>query len=163
MAISAIEIDNIDIGISQTDREKIATELAILLANTFVVYYKTHQFHWNVTGTMFNTLHTLFEEQYTELWNATDSLAERIRSIGAYAPGSFKQLTEMSNIKETVGVPSAMEMIQILVDGHEALIQQARSIMPIVEKASDESTADLITERLQVHEKTAWMLRSFLA
>lgn len=152
----------IDIGISEASRNEIADGLARLLADTYSLYLKTHNYHWNVTGPMFNTLHLMFEEQYNELWLAVDLIAERIRSLGAFAPGSYTQFGALSSIPEAVGVPSAEEMLADLVSGHEAVTRTARSVFPVADAANDESTADVITQRLQVHEKTAWMLRSML-
>ena len=152
----------IDIGISEKDREKIADGLSRLLADTFALYMKTHNFHWNVKGPMFQTLHVMFEEQYNELWLALDPVAERIRALGFPAPGTASGLAKLSSIAETQGVPDAKEMVRILVQGHEAVARTARKIFPSVDKASDEPTADLLTQRMQVHEKTAWMLRSLL-
>lgn len=151
-----------NIGISQADRAKIADGLSRLLADTYTLYLKTHNFHWNVTGPMFNTLHLMFETQYTELALAVDQIAERIRALGFPAPGTYKDYARLSSIKETEGVPSAEDMIRLLVEGQEAVARTARSVFPSVEKASDEPTADLLTQRMQVHEKTAWMLRSML-
>lgn len=152
----------IDIGISAKDRSKIAHGLSRVLADSYTLYLTTHAFHWNVEGPMFNTLHLMFMGQYTELWNALDVLAERIRSLGHPAPGSYKQFAELTSIEETVGVPEAMEMVRVLVKGHEAVARTAREVFAIVEAAGDQSSADLLTQRLQVHEKTAWMLRSLL-
>jgi starvation-inducible DNA-binding protein len=152
----------IDIGIGTQDREKIADGLAKLLADTYSLYLKTHNFHWNVEGPMFNTLHLMFMEQYTELWNALDAVAERIRSLGYPAPGTYSQFARLTSIEETEGVPDALEMVRLLVAGHEAVARTARGTFPAAEKGGDESTADLLTQRLQVHEKTAWMLRSLL-
>ena len=152
----------IDIGISEQARSEIADGLSRLLADTYSLYLKTHNFHWNVTGPMFNTLHLMFEQQYNELWIAVDLIAERIRSLGAFAPGSYSAFAELSSIPEATGVPSAEEMLADLVAGHEAVTRTARSVFPVADAANDESTADVITQRLQVHEKTAWMLRSML-
>jgi starvation-inducible DNA-binding protein len=152
----------IDIGIPTKDREKTAAGLSRLLADTFTLYLKTHNFHWNVEGPMFNTLHLMFMEQYTELWNALDAIAERIRSLGFPAPGTGGEFTNLSSVEETTGVPEAMEMVRLLVKGHEAVARTAREVFPAAEKGGDESTVDLLTQRLQVHEKTAWMLRSLL-
>jgi starvation-inducible DNA-binding protein len=152
----------IDIGISTPDREKIADGLAKLLADTYSLYLKTHNFHWNVEGPMFNTLHLMFMEQYTELWNALDAVAERIRSLGYPAPGTYSEFARLTSIEETAGVPEALDMVRLLVAGHEAVARTARATFPAAEKGRDESTADLLTQRLQVHEKTAWMLRSLL-
>ena len=151
-----------DIGIKEQDRKAVAEGLSHLLADTYSLYLKTHYFHWNVTGPMFNTLHLMFETQYNELWLATDLIAERIRSLDVFAPGTYSQFAELSSIKESNGVPKANDMIAELVAGHEAVCRTARSVFPAAEKASDEATADLLTQRLQIHEKTAWMLRSLL-
>lgn len=153
----------IDIGIPEEQREAIATGLRGLLADTFTLYLKTHNFHWNVTGPMFNTLHVMFEQQYNELWVAIDVIAERIRSLGEFAPGSYSSFAELSTLTIEDGVPNAEDMIRQLVEGHEAVVRTARTVFPAADGASDESTADLLTQRLQVHEKTAWMLRSMLA
>ncbi|MBD2149243.1 DNA starvation/stationary phase protection protein [Pseudanabaena sp. FACHB-1277] len=152
----------INIGISEEHRTAIANGLSRLLADTYTLYLKTHNFHWNVTGPMFNTLHLMFEAQYTELALAVDLIAERIRSLGLPAPGTYSAYASLSSIPETEGVPKATEMIKLLVEGQEAVVRTARSIFPIAETANDEPTADLLTQRLQVHEKTAWMLRSLL-
>ena len=152
----------IDIGIPAKDRKEIADGLARLLADTYTLYLKTHNFHWNVTGPMFNTLHLMFEAQYNELALAVDLIAERIRALGYPAPGSYKAYAGLSSIKEADGVPAAKTMIAQLVKGQEAVVKTARSIFPAVERANDEPTADLLTQRMQVHEKTAWMLRSML-
>jgi starvation-inducible DNA-binding protein len=153
---------SIDIGISEKDRKQIADGLSRLLADTYTLYLKTHNFHWNVTGPMFSTLHLMFEQQYNELALAVDLIAERIRALAFPAPGTYAAYSKLSSIKETQGVPSANEMIALLVQGQEAVVRTARSIFPAVEKANDEPTADLLTQRMQVHEKTAWMLRSLL-
>lgn|SRR5690554_5543138 len=153
----------IDIGINSNDREAIADGLSKLLADTYTLYLKTHNFHWNVTGPMFQTLHLMFETQYTELADAVDVIAERIRALGFPAPGTYKQYAELSSIKEDEGVPEAKEMIRLLVEGQEAVIKCARSLFPVAERVNDEATADLLTQRIQLHEKTAWMLRSLLA
>ncbi|CAJ8559185.1 DpsA protein [Burkholderia pseudomallei] len=150
----------INIGISDKDRKKIAAGLSRLLADTYTLYLKTHNFHWNVTGPMFNTLHLMFEEQYNELWLAVDLVAERIRTLGVVAPGTYREFAKLSSIPEADGVPAAEEMIRQLVEGHEAVVRTARAIFPDADAASDEPTADLLTQRLQTHEKTAWMLRS---
>ncbi len=152
----------IDIGISEKDRKKIAAGLSKLLADTYSLYLKTHNFHWNVTGPMFQTLHLMFETQYNELALAVDLVAERIRSLGFPAPGTYSEYAKLSSIKETPGVPKAPDMIQLLVEGQEAVVRTARSIFPAAEAAHDEATADLLTQRIQLHEKTAWMLRSLL-
>ncbi len=152
----------VEIGIDADTRKEIADGLSRLLADTYTLYLKTHYFHWNVTGPMFQTLHLMFETQYTELALAVDLIAERIRALGFPAPGSYTQYSELSSIPETTTVPKATEMIKLLVEGQEAVCRTARSIYPIAAKASDEPTADLLTQRLQLHEKTAWMLRSLL-
>ena len=152
----------IDIGITAKDRKEIADGLSHLLADTYTLYLKTHNFHWNVTGPMFNTLHLMFETQYTELALAVDTIAERIRALGHPAPGSYKDFAQLSSIKEASGVPEAKTMIKQLVEGQEAVVRTARKIFPVAEKASDEPTCDLLTQRMQTHEKTAWMLRSML-
>ena len=152
----------IDIGINDKDRKQIAEGLSRVLADTYTLYLKTHNFHWNVTGPMFNTLHLMFETQYTELATAVDLIAERIRALGHHAPGSYKAFGKLSSIEEADGVPSAEEMLKQLVEGHEQVAKTARKVFPAAEKASDEPTADLLTQRLQLHEKTAWMLRSML-
>lgn len=152
----------IDIGISHEDRKNIADGLSRVLADTYTVYLRTHNFHWNVTGPMFQTLHLMFMTQYNELWTATDLIAERIRALGFPAPGTYSAFGKLTSIKEVDGVPKAQEMIRLLVEGNEAVARTARSVFPIVEKANDQPTADLLTQRMQVHEKTAWMLRSLL-
>src|SRR5688500_4593112 len=155
-------MDKIDIGISGKDRQAIAKGLARLLADTYTLYLQTHNFHWNVTGPMFQTLHLMFETQYNELALAVDLIAERIRALGYPAPGTYGEYSKLSSIREEPGVPKAEEMIRLLVEGQEAVVRTARSIFPTAEKASDEPTADLLTQRMQIHEKTAWMLRSLL-
>ncbi len=152
----------IDIGIATEDRAAIATGLGRVLADTYTLYLQTHNFHWNVEGPMFNTLHLMFMEQYTELWNALDSLAERIRALGFPAPGTYAAFAKLASIEEVDGVPAALDMVRKLVAGHEAVARTARAVFPLAEQGSDESTVDLLTQRLQVHEKTAWMLRSLL-
>jgi len=152
----------IDIGIKEKDRLKIADGLSHVLADSYTLYLKTHNFHWNVTGPMFNTLHLMFEQQYTELATAVDLLAERIRTLDQPAPGSYKQFAKLSTIKEAEGVPAAEEMIAQLVAGQEAVARTARRAFAAAEKGGDQPTADLLTERMQVHEKNAWMLRSLL-
>ena len=152
----------IDIGIEEKDRRQIAEGLSRLLADTYTLYLKTHNFHWNVTGPMFQTLHLMFETQYNELALAVDLVAERIRALGFPAPGTYAEFLERSSIKEEKGVPPAQDMIAKLVQGHEAVARTARSVFPVADGADDQPTADLLTQRLQVHEKTAWMLRSLL-
>lgn len=151
-----------DIGIAQEDRKIIVDGLSRLLADTYVLYLKTHNFHWNVSGPMFRTLHLMFEEQYTELAGAVDSIAERIRALGFPAPGTYSVYAQLSSIPEPEGVPSAEQMIQQLVEGQEAVVRTARALFPQLERVSDEPTADLLTQRMQVHEKAAWMLRVLL-
>ncbi|GGW57520.1 Dps family protein [Alishewanella tabrizica] len=153
----------INIGIDEEQRKAIAHGLSVLLADTYTLYLKTHNYHWNVTGPMFQTLHTLFETQYTELAVAVDDIAERIRALGEFAPGSYKEYAKLTSLKEADSVPSAEEMIKDLVKGQEAIAKTARSIVPIADGASDEVTLDLLTQRMTVHEKTAWMLRSLVA
>ena len=153
----------VNIGISAADRGAIAGGLARLLADTYTLYLTTHNFHWNVTGPMFNSLHAMFMTQYTELWTAVDPIAERIRSLGHPAPGSYAQYAALASVPDAPSVPpKAMEMVRILVDGHEAVARTARAIFPLADKAGDEPTADLLTQRLAVHEQQAWMLRSLL-
>ena len=153
----------IDIGLAEGDRKTITEGLSRLLADTYTLYLTTHNFHWNVTGPMFNTLHEMFMIQYTELWTSVDLIAERIRSLGHKAPGSYAQFSALASIKDApMEPPKALEMVAILVSGHEAVARTARSIFPSADKAGDEPTADLLTQRLTVHEKTAWMLRSLL-
>ena len=154
---------DIDIGISKKDRKAIADGLSKLLADTYTLYLKTHNFHWNVEGPMFNTLHLMFETQYNELALAVDAIAERIRALGHPAPGSYAAYSKLSSIKEETGVPKAEDMIKQLVDGQEAVARTARAVFPAADKAGDEPTADLLTQRLQIHEKTAWMLRALLS
>ncbi len=153
----------INIGIADKDRAAIAKGLSKLLADTYTLYLTTHNFHWNVTGPHFNSLHAMFMTQYTELWTAVDPVAERIRSLGHAAPGSYAQFSKLSSVPDVpANPPKAMEMVRILVQGHEAVARTARAIFPLVDKAGDEPTADLLTQRLTVHEQTAWMLRSLL-
>ncbi len=152
----------IDIGINDKDRARIAESLSKMLADSYILYLKTHNFHWNVTGPMFQTLHILFMQQYTELWNALDLIAERIRSLGHPAPGSYKRYVELSSIAEEEGVPSARDMIRQLVAGQEAVTRTARAAFKVADAADDQPTADLLTQRMEVHEKNAWMLRSLL-
>lgn len=152
----------VNIGIPEAQRVDIAKGLSRFLADTYSLYLKTHNFHWNVTGPMFNTLHTMFETQYNELWTAVDEIAERIRALDEFAPGTYSEFAKLSSIKEAQGVPNAQEMILQLLQGHEAVARTAREVHPIAEAGSDEATLDLLNSRLQVHEKTAWMLRSLL-
>lgn len=152
----------INIGISEADRKELALGLSRLLADTYTLYLKTHNYHWNVTGPMFQTLHLMFETQYNELALAVDLVAERIRALGVYAPATYSQFVKLSSIKEEDTIPAAQDMIRNLVQGQEAVIRTARALLPIADKATDESTTDLLTQRLQLHEKTAWMLRSLI-
>lgn len=153
---------DIDIGIDQKERKEITAGLSRLLADSYTLYLKTHNYHWNVEGPMFNTLHLMFEQQYTELAQAVDIIAERIRALGEPAPGSYAAFSKLSSIEEEENVPTAEEMIENLVKGQESVVRTARSIFPASERANDEPTADLLTQRMQIHEKNAWMLRSML-
>jgi starvation-inducible DNA-binding protein len=152
----------IDIGISARDREKIAKGLSALLADSYTLYLMTHNFHWNVTGPDFNSLHLMFMGQYTEQWTALDVIAERIRALGHPAPGTYREFVKLASIKEVEGVPKATDMVRHLVAAQEATARTARELFPVVSAANDQPTADLLTQRLEVHEKTAWMLRSLL-
>ena len=153
----------INIGINEKDRREIADGLSRLLADSYTLYLKTHNYHWNVKGPLFNTLHQMFEEQYTELALAVDEIAERIRALGKPAPGSYKAFAELTSIKEEEGEPTAEDMIRQLVKGQEAVVRTARDVFAVAESANDEPSADLLTQRMQVHEKNAWMLRSMVA
>lgn len=153
----------IDIGISAADRKKIANGLGHLLADSYTLYLKTHNYHWNVEGPLFNTLHLMFEQQYTELALAVDQIAERIRALGHPAPGSYREFGKLTSIAEEKGSPAAEDMIKSLVKGQEAVVRTARSLVEAADKAGDEPTLDLLTQRMQIHEKNAWMLRSMLA
>lgn len=153
---------HMDTGISTEDRAKIVESLSTVLADAYMLYLKTHNFHWNVTGPMFSTLHVMFEEQYTEQWNALDDIAERIRSLGHFAPATYKRYAELSSITEEPDVLSAKEMIRQLVEGNETLIRTLRAGVKIADELDDYPTADMLTTRMEVHEKNAWMLRSFL-
>jgi starvation-inducible DNA-binding protein len=157
-----VDVQDIDIGIDAAQRKAIADGLSHLLADSYTLYLKTHNYHWNVTGPMFNTLHLMFENQYNELALAVDLIAERIRALGSPAPGSYAQFAKLSVIEETDGVPAAEEMIADLVKGQEAVVRTARKILPTAEKVGDQPTIDLLTQRMNVHEKTAWMLRALL-
>ncbi len=152
----------IDVGIPENDRKAIAEGLSRFLADTYTLYLKTHNFHWNVTGPMFQTLHLMFEQHYNELWTATDLIAERIRALGVLAPATYAEFSTLSSIQEERGPVKAEQMIRSLVSGHESVIRTARSIFPAADKAQDQVTMDLLTQRMQIHEKTAWMLRSLL-
>ena len=151
-----------DLGIPADERKKIVAGLSRLLADTYTLYLTTHNFHWNVTGPMFNTLHLMFMTQYTEAWNAVDLIAERIRSLGHPAPGTYTEFAKLTSIPEVKGVPTAGDMLRILAAGQETVVRTARSLFPTVDAAGDEPSADLLTQRMQVHEKNAWMLRSML-
>jgi len=153
----------IDIGIGEAQRKEIAEGLSALLADTYTLYLKTHNFHWNVTGPMFETLHLMFERHYRELWEAVDVIAERMRALGEPAPGTYADFARLSTVREESGVPAAHEMIRSLVEGHEAVTRTARKLVPVAEQANDQATLDLLTQRMQSHEKNAWMLRSLLA
>jgi starvation-inducible DNA-binding protein len=152
-----------DIGIEKKDRQAICKALGKLLADTYTLYLKTHNFHWNVTGPLFNTLHLMFEQQYTEMATAVDAIAERIRALGEFAPGSYSVFGKLTRVEEATDVPAAEDMLRQLVQGHEAVIRTAREAFRPAERAGDEPTCDLLTQRMQIHEKTAWMLRSMLA
>lgn len=152
----------IDIGLDEGQRKAIVSGLDRMLADTYTLYLLTHNFHWNVTGPMFQTLHLLFQTQYNELWLAVDDVAERIRTLGEPAPGTYKKLAALTRIEEPEGVPEAMEMVRILVRGHESVVKTIREILPLSQSVADESSVSLLTDRLLVHEKTAWMLRSFI-
>lgn len=157
------DVTRIDIGIDEEDRRAIAAGLAELLADTYTLYLKTHSYHWNVVGPQFNTLHLMFEQQYTELATAVDEIAERIRALGVAAPGSYAQFGALTSIQEETGVPAAEEMIAQLVADQETVARTAREVFPVASDAGDEPTADLLTQRMQIHEKTAWMLRSMIS
>jgi starvation-inducible DNA-binding protein len=157
MAVPAINI-----GISVKDRENISKGLSLVLAESFLLYMKTHNYHWNVKGPMFQTLHVMFEGQYTELWNALDEIAERIRSLGFSAPGTLKEYLNLASIKEIDGVPSAEDMVRDVLAGSEAVSRQSRKVLALADKAGDDPTVDLMTTRMQIHEKNAWMLRSLI-
>ena len=162
MATKKAKSPSIDIGISDADRKKIADGLSALLADSYTLYLMTHNFHWNVTGPQFNSLHTMFMTQYTEQWNALDIIAERIRALGFPAPGTYKEFVKLASIKEVEGVPKANDMVRHLVAAQEATAPTARRLFPVVDAANDQPTADVLTQRIDVHEKTAWMLRSLL-
>lgn len=152
----------VDIGINEPGRKQIVEGLSKLLADTYTLYLKTHNFHWNVKGPMFQTLHVMFETHYNELALAVDEIAERIRALGFPAPGTYAEFIRLSSIQETPGVPKATDMVRLLVEGHQAVVKTAREVFPIAEDANDAPTGDLLTRRMDVHEKTAWMLRSLL-
>ena len=162
MATKTSKTQDIDIGITTADRQKIVKGLSALLADSYTLYLMTHNFHWNVKGPQFNSLHNMFMTQYTEQWNALDLIAERIRALGHPAPGTYKEFVKLASIKEVEGVPQATDMVRHLVSAQEATARTARKLLPVVAEANDQPTADLLTQRLDVHEKTAWMLRSLL-
>ena len=162
MSTKKANIPAIDIGISAAERNKIVQGLSALLADSYTLYLMTHNFHWNVTGPQFNSLHLMFMAQYTEQWNALDLIAERIRALGHPAPGTYKEFVKLASIKEVEGVPKYTDMVRHLVAAQEATARTARQLFPVVDAANDQPTADLLTQRLEVHEKTAWMLRSLL-
>ena len=160
--MTTVDAPPIDIGIEKNEREEIAQGLSRLLADTYTLYLKTHNFHWNVTGPMFNTLHLMFETQYNELALAVDLIAERIRALGVPAPGSYREFAKLSRIPEAEGVPRAAEMIRQLVEGQDTVVRTAREAFPAAERSGDQPTLDLLTQRMQIHQKTAWMLRALL-
>jgi starvation-inducible DNA-binding protein len=162
MAGKKVKTQVMDIGIAPADRERIVHGLSALLADSYTLYLMTHNFHWNVKGPQFNSLHNMFMTQYTEQWNALDLIAERIRALGYPAPGTYKEFVTLASIKEVEGVPLATDMVRHLVAAQEATARTARKLLPVVAEANDQPTADLLTQRLDVHEKTAWMLRSLL-
>lgn len=162
IGVGGKEREIINIGINEQDRKEIAEGLSRFLADTYTLYLKTHNFHWNVTGPMFETLHKMFEEQYQELRDAVDAIAERIRALGFPAPGTYAEFVKLASIKEEPGVPNAETMIQRLLEGHETAVRTARSLLPAIGRAHDEPTLNLVSDRMQAHEKTAWMLRSML-
>jgi len=156
-------MNNIDIGINKDDRKSVSSQLNVLLADSYTLYLQTHNFHWNVTGPLFIQLHTMFEEHYTELAVAVDDIAERIRSLGFNAPGTYKEFSELSTFDEVPGTPTAIKMVEILTKSHEAVVKTCRSALEAAQASNDESSAALISDRMRVHEKTAWMLRSQIA
>lgn len=162
-SVQAVKAPPINIGISAKDRAAIAAELSKMLADSYTLYLMTHNFHWNVEGPMFNTLHDMFMTQYTEQWGALDQIAERIRALGHYAPGTYAEYSKLSSIREPKSVPKAQEMIRLLVLGNEAVAKTARAALSQADQANDQPSADLLTQRLDVHEKNAWMLRSLLS
>jgi len=162
MSKKKLSLPNMDIGIDAKQREAIAKGLSALLADSYTLYLMTHNFHWNVTGPQFNSLHLMFMGQYTEQWNALDLIAERIRALGFPAPGTYKEYVKLASIKEVEGVPKANDMIRHLVSAQEATARTARKLFPVVDAANDQPTADVLTQRIDIHEKTAWMLRSLL-
>ena len=154
-------MSDIDIGIDASDREKVAEGLKRLVADSYTLYLQTHNFHWNVTGPRFRELHLMFEEHYNELALAVDEIAERIRTLDFAAPGTYKEFSRLSSIKEVEGVPSSEEMVDLLTKGHEQVVKTAREVLKLAQSASDESTAALVSDRMRIHEKTSWMLRAF--
>ena len=162
MASKKTRTPTIDIGITDLERKKIADGLSALLADSYTLYLMTHNFHWNVTGPQFNSLHSMFMTQYTEQWNALDTIAERIRALGHPAPGTYKEFVKLASIKEIDGVPKAADMVRHLMEAQEATARTARSLLAVADAANDQPTLDLLTQRLDLHEKTAWMLRSLL-
>jgi len=161
--MSNVKVSEINIGIDAADRKEIVKGLSALLADSYTLYLMTHNFHWNVTGPQFNSLHNMFMLQYTEQWNALDLIAERIRALGYPAPGTYKEFVSLASIQEVEGTPKAMDMVRHLVNAQEAVARVARGLFPLIDKVDDQPTADLLTQRINVHEKTAWMLRSLLA
>jgi starvation-inducible DNA-binding protein len=160
--MSNVKVSEINIGIDAADRKEIVKGLSALLADSYTLYLMTHNFHWNVTGPQFNSLHNMFMLQYTEQWNALDLIAERIRALGYPAPGTYKEFVSLASIQEVEGAPKAMDMVRHLVNAQEAVARVARGLFPLIDKVDDQPTADLLTQRINVHEKTAWMLRSLL-
>ncbi len=161
--MSNVKVSEINIGIDAADRKEIVKGLSALLADSYTLYLMTHNFHWNVTGPQFNSLHNMFMLQYTEQWNALDLIAERIRALGYPAPGTYKEFVSLASIQEVEGTPKAIDMVRHLVNAQEAVARVARGLFPLIDKVDDQPTADLLTQRINVHEKTAWMLRSLLA
>lgn len=155
-------MSTINIGISEQDRNEIANGLKKLLADSYALYLQTHNFHWNVTGPQFRELHLMFEEHYTELATAVDEVAERIRTLGVYAPGTYKQLAALTSIQEVEDIPTATDMVAILTEGHEQVVRTCREVLAIAQQADDESSASLVSDRMRLHEKTAWMLRAII-
>ena len=152
----------IDIGIPEDKRQQVADKLKVLLADSYTLYLQTHNFHWNVTGPQFRELHLMFEEHYIELATAVDEIAERIRTLGVFAPGTYGQFAELSHIKETADIPPGKEMVAILTEGHEQIVKTCREVLKVAQAADDESSVSLVSDRMVLHEKTAWMLRSML-
>ena len=161
--VAETDVIAVNIGITADDRAKVASELSKVLADSYTLYMMTHNFHWNVTGPMFNTLHTMFMDQYTELWQALDLIAERIRALGHFAPGTYAEFAKLSSIAEPTSIPNSDEMVTMLLGANEAVARTARAAFECADAVNDQPTADILTQRLDVHEKTAWMLRSLLA